>query len=68
MSKEELVDGVGFNVAGCPDETTLPGEVQPCKTTLSTPIYNGTELETFDMGLRTYTGVSSFCLVCDAWL
>ena len=52
MNTEE---GVAYNLDGCPSSTVLPGEVETCKASLEAHVYKGTDLETDDTGLRTFT-------------
>ena len=50
-----MKEGLAYNLDGCPNSIVLPGEVETCKASLQAHVYNGTDLETADTGLRTFT-------------
>ena len=58
-----MEEGVGYNLDGCPNSTVLPGEVETCKASLEAHVYNGSDLETADTGLRTFTRTFSSTLL-----
>jgi len=56
-------EGLAYNLDGCPNSIALPGEMETCKASLETHVYNGTDLETADTGLRTFTRTFSSTLL-----
>ena len=54
---------MGYNLDGCPNSIVLPGELETCKASLEAHVYNGSDLETADTGLRTFTRTFSSTLL-----